>query len=288
MLNNLHAKYLSRPHQAGFFFARLYRTFAPIPNTMITRNQIKHITSLQQAKYRNANKLFIAEGEKLAQELLDSHLIITTIYAVEEWITENHLLLQDHPAQIIQVGEAQLQRISTLKTANKVLLVVEQPHSPFNKEILNGQYTLMLDDIRDPGNMGTILRTADWFGIHQVICSPHCVDIYNPKVVQSTMGSITRVKVHTTPLLPLLSSVQHKLPILGTLLEGTPLNTNQRPNEGIIIMGSESHGISQEIRPLITHPVLIPPYPANTPNGQRPESLNASIACAIICFALRQ
>ncbi len=182
---------------------------------MLSKKDSKFITSLKISKYRTINQKFIAEGPKLVTEFLHSSFHIEKIFAVPEWIKVNQKSISKG-TDIIEVSEDELHRISGLKTPNQVVAVIRIPSSGENKlpDFTSG-LTLMLDEIKDPGNMGTIIRTADWFGIQQIICSENAVDIYNPKVVQSTMGSLTRVEVYYTDLGKLLESLPHQIKVYG-------------------------------------------------------------------------
>ena len=235
---------------------------------MLSKNEIKYIQSLYHKKQRLQEGLFIAEGAKLLSELLASDFTIKKIYAVADWVRNNPLLSQE----IMLVDEAGLQRISNLQTANQVVAIVQQK-TQHQAPIFAGKICLVLDGIQDPGNLGTIIRIADWFGISQIICSYNTVELYNPKVVQSTMGSFIRTPVFYTDLPTILSNVS--VPIFGALLQGKSIYTIAKPNEGILVIGSEGNGISGAILPLITNPITIPKI-----GGA--ESLNAAVATGII------
>ena len=235
---------------------------------MLSKNETKYIQSLYHKKQRLQEGLFIAEGAKLLSELLASDYTIKKIYAVASWVQNNPLLLQE----IMLVDEAELQRISNLQTANQVVAIVQQK-TQCQAPIFTGKICLVLDGIQDPGNLGTIIRIADWFGISQIICSNNTVELYNPKVVQSTMGSFIRTPVFYTDLATTLSNVS--VPIFGALLQGKSIYTIAKPNEAIIVIGSEGNGISEAILPLITNPITIPKI-----GGA--ESLNAAVATGII------
>ena len=235
---------------------------------MLSKNETKYIQSLYHKKQRLQEGLFIAEGAKLLSELLASDYTIKKIYAVASWVQNNPLL----PQEIMLVDEAELQRISNLQTANQVVAIVQQK-TQRQAPIFTGKICLVLDGIQDPGNLGTIIRIADWFGISQIICSYNTVELYNPKVVQSTMGSFIRTPVFYTDLATTLSNVS--VPIFGALLQGKSVYTIAKPNEAIIVIGSEGNGISEAILPLITNPITIPKI-----GGA--ESLNAAVATGII------
>ena len=230
---------------------------------MITKNQIKFIKSLSLKKNRIKEQLFIAEGEKVVSELLRSDFEIKNIYATKEWKVSND--------NITQISNAELQRISNLKSPNKVLAVVQFKN---HKIIKHDGITLVLDEINDPGNLGTIIRMCDWFGVKQIICSKNTVDIFNPKVVQSAMGSAFRVQVNYTDLENYLSDI--KTPIYGAFMDGKNLKEVKIPKSAHLVMGNEANGISAEINKLITDKVAIKNI------GKSAESLNVAVATSIL------
>lgn len=265
---------LARLNKPGFF--------------MLSRRQIQFITSLQQKKFRKEHQCFVAEGGKLIEELLQSRMVFDFLYATQEWIHKNHALLESNKNEAFAVSEKELSRISALKTANKALAVLQIPSPIFDPGNATNQPILMLDNISDPGNLGTILRTADWFGIHHVVCSPDTVDLYNPKAVQATMGSIGRMHVCYRDLKETLMGLEPDVPVYGSMLQGKPITEIEPANNGVIIIGNEAHGISGNILPYITHPVSIPAYISGGAGTQRPESLNAAVAAAILCWEFRR
>jgi TrmH family RNA methyltransferase len=237
---------------------------------MISKSRLKYIQSLGQKKHRDDEGVFMAEGPKLVQELLQNTKVeLLELYALNEWKQSNQNILTG--ITINEINETELSRISQLKTPNQVVGVFKQ----FKKASpeITGRISLVLDTVQDPGNLGTIIRTADWFGISQVICSPECADIYNPKVVQATMGSISRVKVFYTELEEWLK--QQTIKIYGALLDGTDIREMRRLKEGLIIIGNESKGIDKNLLPHINERITIPK------TGQA-ESLNAAVATGII------
>lgn len=239
---------------------------------MLTKNEIKYIQSLYHKKQRDEEGLFVGEGPKVAKELIHSSFEVRHVYATKNWLTSN----RDMNVSATEVSDAELSRISNLQTPNEVLVLAAQSITsaePVYKET----FTLVLDAIRDPGNMGTILRIADWFGIEQIICSNDCVEIYNPKVVQSTMGSITRVKCwykdfHIWKLEP-------NMPVFGALLQGQNIYSLSKVREGLIVIGNESNGIREPLLSRVTHPLTIPAR-------GKAESLNAAVAAGIIVGCL--
>jgi len=234
---------------------------------MLSKNQLKLITSLQQKKYRIKHGLFIAEGIKVVQELLNSDFVCEYLYCTEDFVHE----IKGYKPEII--SEKELKKISNLITPNKVFGTFKIPKQ---RQVKQEGLILILDTIKDPGNLGTIIRLCDWFGIEQLICSNETVDCYNSKVVQSTMGSLSRISIVYTNLKEFLNFT--KLPIYGALLEGENVYQSKLPSEGILIMGNESNGISEEIEDLITHKITIPRFG----HLQETESLNVAAATAIL------
>ncbi len=234
---------------------------------MVSKNQIKLITSLNQKKFRDQHQLFIAEGKKVINELLEANYELHSLYVTTSdlfEVTEDKLTL---------ISESDLKKISVLKTPNLALAIFKIPENK-NEDTIG--LTLVLDDIRDPGNLGTIIRLCDWFGIKQLICSNNTVDVYNPKVIQATMGSISRVEVVYCDLLTYLND--SKLPIFGTFMDGKSVYKEELPKEGIIIMGNEANGISPEVEALITHKIAVPRFGTH----QKTESLNVATATSIV------
>jgi len=239
---------------------------------MITKNQVKYIQSLGQKKSRDEENCFIAEGPKLVNELLTaSNCRVIQLYGLKEWIDE-HANAKEH-AEIIEVSDGELEKISQLITPNRVLAVVEKIQWK-NDPVVKGVLSLALDAIQDPGNMGTIVRLADWFAVKTIFCSTDCADVYNPKVVQASMGSISRVRVEYTDIFSLLESSK-EVQIYAAVLNGRDITKMEKINEGIIVIGNESKGISEEILKLANVQVTIP-------GKGKAESLNAAVAAGII------
>lgn len=234
---------------------------------MVSKNQIKLITSLQQKKYRKQYELFIAEGKKVIQELLQSNFELEQLFITEAIFTEVAL------EKKIVVGNSILKKITTLTTPNNCLALFKIPQQ---HKILDKGLIVALDNIRDPGNLGTIIRLCDWFGIEQIICSEQTVDIYNSKVVQATMGSIARVAVHYLNLEAYLRGTS--LPVFGTFMSGDSIYEQNLPSKGVIVMGNEANGISLSVEKLINNKLTIPRFGAL----QQIESLNVATATAII------
>lgn len=245
---------------------------------MISKAQIKHISSLKLSKFRKASGEFTVEGEKMVHELIMCNYQIKALYAIPAWLEANHELLSSKNINAEKVSPKELERISSFKTANQVLATVTIPDQSF-QTINFEDLILVLDDIQDPGNLGTIVRTAEWFGIRHIVCSNESVDVFNPKVIQATMGSFLRVRIHYTKLeIFFLEKVPKNLKVYGALLEGKNLYKQELAKKGILIIGNESKGISKEIAKFVTDPIFIPAHPNNSA-----ESLNASVAAAVIC-----
>lgn len=250
---------------------------------MLSRNQSKLITSLRLSKFRQEEGLFVVEGVKMVNELLASDFTIKTIFATHEWISGAYLPPNRYLVEIVEIKDAELEKVSNLTTPNQVLAVAFIKRST-DLKCCDKEWIIVLDQIRDPGNMGTIIRTADWFGIQKIVASIGTVDIWSLKVVQASMGSIFRIPVHYTDLdLFLREAVKHS-PVYGALLDGEPLSSAVLGKHGILVIGNESHGISKQIQSLISHRITIP---SAIPGVQgRAESLNASLAAGIFCYEI--
>lgn len=234
---------------------------------MVSKNQIKLITSLNQKKFRNEHQLFIAEGKKVIDEFLDANYKLHSLYVT---VSDLFTVSKD---KMTLISETDLKKISVLKTPNLALALFEIPK---NKNDKSNGVTVVLDDIRDPGNLGTIIRLCDWFGITQLVCSLNTADVYNPKVIQATMGSISRVEVVYCDLVNYLKT--SNLPIFGTFMDGSSIYKEKLPKEGIIIMGNEANGISVEIEALVANRISIPRFGTQ----QKTESLNVATATSIV------
>jgi RNA methyltransferase, TrmH family len=234
---------------------------------MVSKNQIKGISGLHQKKQRIIHQLFFAEGVKVIQELLESNFELDHLYTTQNDF-ENVLV-----SKKTIIHESDLKKMSALSTPNTCLAVFKIPEE---KKIKESGLILALDDIRDPGNLGTILRLCDWFGVNQILCSKETVDIYNPKVIQATMGSVSRVNVNYVDLELFISKT--KLPVFGTFMDGKNIYKSKLPQEGIIIMGNEANGINQNLEKLCQNRLTIPRFG----KLQKTESLNVATATAII------
>lgn len=244
----------------------------------MTKAEIQFIRSLADKRTRDTEHLFVAEGYKLVDEVRNSQLRIRNIYTTRDDVVGSN---------VVRIEKREMERISQLNTASDILAVVEQPRYKLALTGLKSKLTLALDGVQNPGNMGTIVRLADWFGVESIICSRECADLYNPKVVQATMGALLRVKVHYVDnLSTLLSEARTSgLPIYGTLLDGNNIYHEKLSAKGIIVMGNEGRGLSDECRSTLTHKLFIPPYPADAPTS---ESLNVAMATGIILSEFRR
>ena len=242
---------------------------------MITKAQIKSIKALADKRGRVEQGAFIAEGEKLVAELRSSHLTVREIYATKPlW----------EGVEVISQGD--MERISQLKSSNNALAVVACPRYDIGTAEPTKNLVLALDRVQNPGNLGTIIRLADWFGITDIVCSEDSADCFNPKVVQATMGAIIRVRVHYTDLVSWLKEQKGRgANIYGTFLDGNNIYHTPKSKCGVIVMGNEGQGISPECEKSVTHRLFIPPYPTDRCGS---ESLNVAIATAITCSEFRR
>lgn len=247
---------------------------------MISKATIKKIHALDIRKFRRNERLFVAEGPKLVDELCATMKPVY-IAALPEWISEKAKIVSGTEYDIVTPDE--LQRASLQKNPQQVIALFPIPEHRFCTEQLKNELVLMLDGVQDPGNLGTIARIADWFGIRNILCSTETADIYNPKAVQATMGALARVKFHYTDLLQLLS--QYDGPVYGTFLDGENIYGQELSENGIIVMGNEGKGISQGVGEMINRRLYIPNYPIGT---QTTESLNVAIATSIVCAEFRR
>ena len=249
---------------------------------MLSKNKIKYIRSLELKKKRKEEQVFVAEGHKLVGDLL-GHFPCKLLIATSNWLKMNHSATAN---EIIEVTQEELSRASLQKTPQEVLAVFVQPSYDLNPEVIKSSLCLALDDVQDPGNLGTIIRLADWFGIEHIFCSTGTADVYNPKTVQATMGAIARVKLHYCNLSDFIGKASEKnIPIFGTFLNGENIYTQPLPKNGIIIMGNEGNGISEQIAQKVSHRLLIPNYPQGCETS---ESLNVAVATAIVCAEFRR
>ena len=266
---------------------------------MLSNNQVKHINALKIKKYRDEYGEFFAEGNTLVSDLVNSSYEIAGVYARSEWITGNLDLIRHKNIPVYEADPVDMERITSLSSPSPVLAIVKIPTGygsglgeadtdtiEQNIPGLFNELSLVLEGISDPGNMGTMLRIADWFGIRNMICSENSVELFNPKVVQASMGSVARVRVHYTDLFRLLEKIKGKLPVYGTFLQGDSIYSAKLENRGIILIGSEAHGISDPLSAFITGR-LYSPSCGSSENGKA-ESLNAAVAAAIVIAEFRR
>ena len=247
---------------------------------MLSKNQIKFIKSLAQKKYRDESTCFLAEGNKLVADLLP-YFSCDLLFCESSWLATQGDV---KASQIVLADVGEISKVSLLKSPQQVIAIFKQAQYELDSNELSEKLSLVLDCIQDPGNLGTIIRVADWFGIENIICSFDTADVYNPKTIQATMGALARVKVHYTDLVDFLKKHQ-SLPIYGTFLDGTDIYTNTLSHKGLIVMGNEGNGISPEIEQFITEKLYIPNYPADKATS---ESLNVAVATAITCAEFRR
>ena len=249
---------------------------------MLSKALQKRISALENKKQRKESGLFVAEGGKTVLDLLSAGLKAERLIATTEWLQEHKLQLG---ADVVEVSNSEMKQISFQQAPQGVLGIFHQPHYEADFSAPQNELCLALDNVQDPGNLGTIVRIADWFGIENIFCSIGTADIYNPKTIQATMGAIARVKVHYVDLPALINSIKEKAPIYGTFLDGEDIYRKELKNYGLIIMGNEGNGIGKECAGQVTERLFIPNYPAGRETS---ESLNVSVATAIICSEFRR
>ena len=243
--------------------------------SMISKNQMKLIKQLEQKKFRKREGLFVAEGPKVVGDLMKRTQPVA-VYATDDYST-------NLPVEVQRISNDELRRISFLQHPQEVLALFPLP-SGNSVHIAASKLYLALDGVQDPGNLGTIIRLADWFGIEDIICSEDTADAWNPKVVQATMGSIARVNMSYTDLPTLLDQLSEDIPVYGTLLDGNDLYQQPLTQNGLIVMGNEGKGLTEKVRRRVTRRLLIPSYR----NDDTAESLNVAIATAIVCAEFRR
>ena len=242
---------------------------------MISKSQVKYIQSLGQKKHRDEEQVFVAEGPRLVTDLLRSkNVVVTQLYAVSEWLAANEELLKDINTNAVL--DQELERMSQLKTPNKVIVVVKKFEQ--KEPVSRGNISLLLDTIQDPGNLGTIIRIADWFGVNQIVCGNDSADMYNSKVVQATMGSIARVNVYYTDLYKWLEK-HHEVRVYATMLEGKDVTKMNTISKGVIMIGNEAKGIDERLLEFANEKITIP-------KKGKADSLNAAVATGIVLACL--
>lgn len=247
---------------------------------MLSKNKLRFIISLQKKKVRDEESLFVVEGDKLVREFLDSEMNIMSLVAKPEFIGGFPETELKKIGEVIPVSYDELKQASTLKTPHNALAVVAIPKTEFRQSQVLKELCVALDFVQDPGNLGTIIRAAAWFGIKNIVCSENCVDVYNPKVIQATMGAILSVRVFYLSLNDFLRSAnEKKVPVFGTLLDGESIYEHELGKKGIILLGNESKGVSGDLLPFITSKLMIPKF---TNAGKGIESLNVGMAASIV------
>jgi len=244
---------------------------------MLSKNKIKYINSLKISKFRQENKQFVAEGSKLVNDLIKGNFKVSELFGTQKWLEENTGLTVN--IQTYTVTDAELNRISNLNEPNSVIAIADIPYYEVDFETISNNLLIVLDGISDPGNMGTLIRTSDWFGIENIICSENTVDVYNPKVVQASMGSIARVKTHYTNLVHFLGKIPKEIEVCGTFMDGENIYDTVLSSKALLVFGSEARGISKELLPFITKKLSIP---VSGKKVIKPESLNVAVSHAII------
>ena len=249
---------------------------------MLSKALQKRISALENKKQRKESGLFVAEGGKTVIDLINAGLKVDKLIATKEWLEEHEL---PHGTEAIEVSNDEMRRASFQQAPQGVLAIFHQPQQQADKSAPCNELCLALDNVQDPGNLGTIIRIADWFGIRNIFCSIGTADIYNPKTIQATMGAIARVRVSYIDLPEYIASLKGNTPIYGTFLDGDNIYGKELCNKGIIIMGNEGNGISKECSALVNERLFIPNYPSGCETS---ESLNVSVATAIICSEFRR
>ena len=247
--------------------------------TMLSKAKIKFIRSLSQKKERYEQRLFIAEGNKLVNDTLP-FFKCRLLIATDKWLSQHDTSTCN---EVIEATPDEIIKASLMQSPQDVIALYEMPQYSITPETLKDKLVLALDCVQDPGNLGTIVRIADWYGIDTILCSEGCADIYNPKTIQATMGALARVKIAYVNLAETLKNINK--PIYGTFLDGENIYKTSLSNDAVIVMGNEGNGISKEIEAIVTHKILLPPYPANS---ETVESLNVAVATAITCAEFRR
>ena len=274
-------------HLCQLLFKKIFQyicLFCKIVCILLSKAKIRLIRSLEQKKYRVQHGLFVLEGDKAVREALDSTLTVEYLLAKLAWLEQPSSTKANH---IIEINDQELSQISFLKTPNQAIALVQIPYYPLDFAELTGGLSLYLDQIQDPGNLGTIIRIADWFGIRHVLCGQGCADPFSPKTVQSTMGAIIRVKTNQTDVgfFRQLKIYQPDFPVFGAFLDGDNLYHTPLPTKAVMMMGNESKGISEAVAQYVDQRLLIPSYSSGEPTS---ESLNVATAAAIICAEFRR
>jgi len=255
---------------------------------VLSKTKIKLIRSLEHKKYRDLYQIFVAEGDKIAREMLDSSLIVECVLAKTEWLRQIPENLLSKAKEIIEINDRELSQISLLKAPNNAKVLVQIPQYTLNISEISDVLSLYLDEVQDPGNMGAIIRLSDWFGIRHILCGKGCADPFSSKVVQATRGAIIRVKTYQTDesFFQLLKNHNADFPVYGTFLNGENLySASSLSSQAVIVFGNESKGISDKLTRYISRRLMIPQYP---PDASSSESLNVATAAGIVCGEFRR
>jgi TrmH family RNA methyltransferase len=253
---------------------------------MISRNKAKFIISLQKKKARDEERLFVIEGDKIVREFLAAKLPVKLLVAKPEFLSSIPEGVIQPITEVVEASYEELKQISTLTTPHNALAVVHMAENDIDPDSIREDLWVALEFVQDPGNLGTIIRAAGWFGIKNIICSPDCVDVYNPKVVQASMGALMHVDVFYTELTNVLKAAKRNgLPVFGTILEGKSIYSHKLSPDGIIVLGNESKGISDKLLPLITRKIMIPRFSIAGPGI---DSLNVGMAASVVFSEFRR
>jgi len=250
---------------------------------LLSKNRARFVRSLQQEKVRTRLRLYVVEGDTMVRDYLGAGQRIEQLYVVDDRWAE--LASASAVGEVTRIHRRELETLSTLATPQSALAVVRQPERRLDPATLADDLSLAVEAVRDPGNLGSLLRAAAWFGISPVVCSPDCVDAYNPKVVQATMGALLHVEVFSAPLPPVLEVVAREGAVYGTVLDGVSLYEAKLDRRGVILVGNEARGLSQDARRFVTQAITIPPWTASAPGR---DSLNVAVAAAVVCSEFRR
>ena len=253
---------------------------------MLTKAETRVAASHQEKKARDRLGLYVAEGDKLVREALALGCDVETVYAVAEWIRDTSSLLEAFPGAIVEVSADELRRLSAQKTPNGALALIRQSCPPLDWRTLGADLVLVLDAVRDPGNLGSLLRVAAWFGIADVVTSPDSADAFQPKVVQASMGALFHVRVHSLDIASFLVEARDRgLPIYGAVLQGDSIYEVNLERRGVVLFGNESSGLSEQLLQFVSHRLVVPAWRESGPGR---DSLNVAMAAAVVCSEFRR
>jgi TrmH family RNA methyltransferase len=253
---------------------------------MLTKAETRVVVSLQEKKARDRLGLYVAEGDKLVREALALGSGVETVYAVAEWLRDSSSLLEAFPGAVVEVSADELRRLSAQKTPNGALALIRQPHPLLDWRTLSADLVLVLDAVRDPGNLGSLLRVAAWFGIADVVASLDSADAFQPKVVQASMGALFHVRVHSLDIASFLVEARDRgLPIYGAVLQGDSIYEVDLERRGVVLFGNESSGLSEQLLQFVSHRLVVPAWRESGPGR---DSLNVAMAAAVVCSEFRR